>query len=312
MRRIDIVDSHTAGEPTRVVLSGLPDLPDIPLADVVPWLRQHHDDLRTSIILEPRGNDVIVGAYLCPPHHPAADFGVVFFNNVGYLGMCGHGTIGLITTLAFLGQIHTGTYTIDTPAGCVTAELHADGSVSVINVPAFRTHHHLAVPLPDGRTVHGDVAYGGNWFFLCHDHPYDLTHTPIAELTSFANTIKHALADQHITGTDNAPIDHIELFGPSSTGANSQNFVLCPGDAYDRSPCGTGTSAKLACLAADGLLAPGQPWIQESVIGSRFTATYQPIDAHHIQPIIQGIAHVTLVGQLILDAHDPFVTGIQR
>jgi 4-hydroxyproline epimerase len=312
MHRIDIVDSHTAGEPTRVVLGGLPDLPVQPLADSVAWLRTHHDTIRRSVVLEPRGNDVIVGAYLCPPHHPDADFGVIFFNNVGYLGMCGHGTIGLITTLAHLGRIRTGTYTVDTPAGCVTAELHDDGSVSVANVPAFRLHHHVALTLPDGTMLHGDVAYGGNWFFLCHDHGRDLHTTPIAELTTLANAIKHQLTLQQITGTAGAAIDHIELFGTPLPGADSRSFVLCPGDAYDRSPCGTGTSAKLACLAADGLLAPGQSWVQESVIGSRFVATYQYSPEGHVLPTIRGRAHITLVGQLIFEAADPFQQGIVR
>lgn len=312
MHHIDIVDSHTAGEPTRVVLSGLPDLPAQSLAENVDWLRTHHDHIRRSVILEPRGNDVIVGAYLCPPHHPDADFGVIFFNNVGYLGMCGHGTIGLITTLAHLGRIQTGTYTIDTPAGCVTAELHDDGSVSVANVASFRLFHHLAVPLPDGTTIHGDVAYGGNWFFLCHDHNRDLHTTPIAELTALANTIKHQLAAQHITGIAGAPIDHIELFGAPLPGADSRSFVLCPGDAYDRSPCGTGTSAKLACLAADGLLAPGDTWVQESVIGSRFVATYQYDPKGHVLVTIRGQAHITLVGHLVCADTDPFRQGIVR
>ncbi len=312
MHRFDIVDSHTAGEPTRVVLSGLPELPHQPLSDSVAWLRTHHDHVRRSVVLEPRGNDVIVGAYLCAPHHPDAQFGVIFFNNVGYLGMCGHGTIGLITTLAHLGRIHTGTSVIDTPAGCVTAELHADGSVSVANVASFRLLHHVALTLPDGTTVHGDVAYGGNWFFLCHDHGRDLHTTPIAELTTLANAIKQQLTAQHITGTAGAPIDHIELFGTPLPGADSRSFVLCPGDAYDRSPCGTGTSAKLACLAADGVLAPGQAWVQESVIGSRFTATYQYDTAGHVLATIRGRAHITLVGQLLCADDDPFRQGIVR
>ena len=166
--------------------------------------------------------------------------------------------------------------------------------------------------LPDGRTIHGDVAWGGNWFFLCHDHGYDLHHDTIATLTAVANDIRHALMANGITGRDNAEIDHIELFGPAAPGADSRSFVLCPGDAYDRSPCGTGTSAKLACLAADGLLAPDHEWIQESIIGSRFQARYQRDASGQIWPSITGRAYVTMTGQIITDPADPFGNGIQR
>jgi 4-hydroxyproline epimerase len=196
--------------------------------------------------------------------------------------------------------------------GIETAQLHPDGSVTVANVASYRHAHHVALTLPDGRSIHGDVAWGGNWFFLCHDHGYDLHHDTIATLTQAANTIRQALVSHGITGADNAEIDHIELFGPAAPGADSRSFVLCPGDAYDRSPCGTGTSAKLACLAADELLAPDQEWIQESIIGSRFQACYRRDDAGQIWPLITGRAYVTMVGQIITEIDDPFSNGIQR
>jgi 4-hydroxyproline epimerase len=309
---IDIIDSHTAGEPTRLVIAGGPDLGAGSLVERLARLRHHHDTLRRTVINEPRGSDVLVGALLCPPHDPSASAGVIFFNNVGYLGMCGHGTIGLVASLEYLGRITVGEHRIETPVGTITAQLHPDGSVTVANVASYRHAHHVALTLPDGRTIHGDVAWGGNWFFLCHDHGYDLHHDTIATLTQAANTIRQALVANGITGVDNAEIDHIELFGPAAPGADSRSFVLCPGDAYDRSPCGTGTSAKLACLAADGLLAPDQEWIQESIIGSRFQACYRRDAAGQIWPLITGRAYVTMVGQIITDPADPFVNGIQR
>ncbi len=309
---IDIIDSHTAGEPTRLVIAGGPELGAGPLVERLARLRHHHDTLRRTVINEPRGSDVLVGALLCPPHDPSASAGVIFFNNVGYLGMCGHGTIGLVASLAYLGRITVGEHRIETPVGTITAQLHPDGSVTVANVASYRHAHHVALTLPDGRTIHGDVAWGGNWFFLCHDHGYDLHHDTIATLTQAANAIRQALVAQGITGVDNAEIDHIELFGPAAPGADSRSFVLCPGEAYDRSPCGTGTSAKLACLAADGLLAPDHEWIQESIIGSRFQARYRRDDAGQIWPLITGRAYVTMVGQIITEIDDPFSNGIQR
>jgi len=308
---IDIIDSHTAGEPTRLVIAGGPDLGNGPLVERLTLLRNHHDALRQTVINEPRGSDVLVGALLCPPHDPSASAGVIFFNN-GYLGMCGHGTIGLIASLAYLGRITVGEHRIETPVGTITAHLHPDGSVTVANVASYRHAHHVALTLPDGRTIHGDVAWGGNWFFLCHDHGYDLHHDTIATLTQAANTIRQALVSHGITGADHAEIDHIELFGPAAPGADSRSFVLCPGEAYDRSPCGTGTSAKLACLAADGVLAPDHEWIQESIIGSRFQARYQRDANGQIWPLITGRAYITMVGQIITESDDPFINGIQR
>lgn len=312
LNHIDFIDSHTAGEPTRLIIAGGPDLGTGPLVDRLARLRHHHDTVRCTVINEPRGSEVLVGALLCPPNDPSASAAVIFFNNVGYLGMCGHGTIGLIASLAFLGRITVGEHRIETPVGTITAHLNPDGSVTVANVASYRSARHVAVTLPDGRIIHGDVAWGGNWFFLCHDHGYDLQGDSIATLTIGANTIRHALVAQGITGIDNAEIDHIELFGQASPGADSRSFVLCPGNAYDRSPCGTGTSAKLACLADDGLLAPDAEWIQESIIGSRFQARYRRDAQGQIWPIITGRAYVTMVGQIMSNPDDPFVYGIPQ
>jgi len=310
MKTISIIDSHTGGEPTRLVTDGGPDLGAGPLSERLARLRAAHDNFRSAVVCEPRGSDVLVGALLCEPHEPDCAAGVIFFNNVGYLGMCGHGTIGLVASLAFMGRIGPGRHRIDTPVGVVEAELHADGSVTVDNVASRRSREGVVVEVPGHGTVTGDVAYGGNWFFLVADHGLELGVHNVEALTACSAAIGAALARDGVTGDDGALIDHIELFAPSRTGADSQSFVLCPGKAYDRSPCGTGTSAKLACLAADGKLAEGALWKQESVIGSVFEASYT-YHGDQLIPSIRGKAWVNAQAQLILDPTDPFVWGIR-
>jgi 4-hydroxyproline epimerase len=308
-----IIDSHTGGEPTRIIVSGGPDLGDGPMAERRERFRTLHDRWRRALANEPRGNDVIVGAVLTPPEHAGSACGVVFFNNVGYLGMCGHGTIGLVATLAWLGRVQPGTVAIDTPVGTVRAELEADGAVTVANVSAYRYAHHVAVDVPGHGRLHGDVAWGGNWFFLTHEHgvPLDAAHIP--RLEALSEHIRAALQAQCITGVGGALVDHIELLGPAADPRHQgRSFVMCPGGAYDRSPCGTGTSAKLACLAADGTLAPGELWHQESVIGSVFAARYEAGDSGQVRPFIKGHAHVTLDAQVVFDPRDPFAWGLGR
>jgi 4-hydroxyproline epimerase len=310
MKTISIIDSHTGGEPTRLVTDGGPDLGAGPLSERVARLRAAHDNFRSAVVCEPRGSDVLVGALLCEPHEPDCAAGVIFFNNVGYLGMCGHGTIGLVASLAFMGRIAPGRHRIDTPVGVVEAELHADGSVTVDNVASYRSRAQVGVEVPGYGTVTGDVAYGGNWFFLVSGHGLELGVHNVEALTTYSVAVGAALSQAGITGDDGALIDHIELFADSRTGADSQSFVLCPGKAYDRSPCGTGTSAKLACLAADGKLAEGALWKQESVIGSVFEASYA-YRGEQLIPSIRGKAWVNAQAQLILDPADPFVWGIR-
>jgi 4-hydroxyproline epimerase len=311
MKTLSVIDSHTGGEPTRLVIDGGPDLGKGPLSQRLERLRKEYDHFRSAAVCEPRGSDVLVGALLCEPHEPDCAAGVIFFNNVGYLGMCGHGTIGLMVSLAFMGRIKPGVHRIDTPVGVVEAQLHEDGSVTIRNVPSYRLHHQVRVEVPGFGVFTGDVAWGGNWFFLCADHGMDISVNNVEALTNATAAIGQALWDQGITGADGALIDHIELFGPARNGGDASNFVLCPGKAYDRSPCGTGTSAKLACLAADGKLAEGAVWKQESVIGSLFEGSYQR-DGGNIIPVIRGKAWVNGQSQLLLDPTDPFVWGIRR
>jgi 4-hydroxyproline epimerase len=313
MKTLDIIDSHTGGEPTRLVVSGGPDLGRGALGARLHVFRTQFDDWRAGIVTEPRGSDVIVGALLCEPDDPTCAAAVIFFNNVGYLGMCGHGTIGLVVSLAHMGRIAPGRHRIETPVGIVEATLNDDGSVSVRNVPAYRHRRAVAVDVPGHGPLTGDIAWGGNWFFLVADHGRELAPAQIPSLTAFTDAIRAALHAQHITGADGADIDHIELFADSPhEGIDSRNFVLCPGSAYDRSPCGTGTSAKVACLAADGLLAPDGVWRQESVIGSVFEASYALSDAGEVIPTITGHAHIMGEGRLCFDERDPFAWGIPK
>jgi 4-hydroxyproline epimerase len=312
------VDSHTGGEPTRVVVSGGPDLGSSDMAQRRDRFRDAHDPWRRALVNEPRGSDVIVGAMLCTPVDPRNTCGVIFFNNVGYIGMCGHGTIGLMATLAYLKRVQPGEHRIETVVGTVTTTLHADGTVTVANVPSYRHLANVAIDIPGHGVVHGDVAWGGNWFFLCNDHQQSLEAGRVGELTAFALRVRDAMRRQDVTGVDGAEIDHIELFGPADdANNNARNFVLCPGGAYDRSPCGTGTSAKLACLAADGKLVPGAPWRQESVIGSVFTGrfalpaeTIANVPANAVLPLIHGRAHVTLDATMVFDPADAFAWGL--
>lgn len=313
MDRVTVIDTHTGGEPTRVVVAGGPDLGSGPLADRCERFRREFDRFRTAVVCEPRGSDVLVGALLCEPHAPGCAAGVLFFNNVGVLGMCGHGTIGVAVALGHLGRLAAGGYRLDTPVGTVGVAYDGRHAAAVENVASYRHAAGVRVPLPDGGTVVGDVAWGGNWFFLT-DAPagLPLTADAIPELTGYATRVGRALARAGITGANGAVVDHIELVGPPADPANhARNFVLCPGLAYDRSPCGTGTSAKLACLAAAGKLAPGEPWRQESVIGSVFTGTYRTAAAG-VLPRIEGTAFVTGESTLRFDPDDPFREGIRR
>lgn len=312
IKRIRVVDSHTGGEPTRVVVSGGPDLGRGALPERLRRLRSEYDYFRSAVVNEPRGSDAMVGALLCEPVDPSSAAGVIFFNNVGYLGMCGHGMIGLIATLAYLRRIGPGRHDIETPVGKVQATLDESGSVTVANVPSYRLSANVIVDVAGYGPVAGDVAWGGNWFFLTGAHGHKLTLDNLEALTDFTWRIRASLAEAGITGTNGQEIDHIELFSTSEIeGVDSKNFVLCPGKAYDRSPCGTGTSAKLACLFADGKLKEGQIWRQESIVGSVFEGSIK-VSGDNLLPSITGSAFVNAEAELILDEQDPFCFGIPR
>jgi len=309
LRRIGVVDSHTAGEPTRCVLSGAEELGSGSLAERMERLRHDHDDLRRAILCEPRGSDVLVGAWILASDTPDCAAAVIFFNNAGYLGMCGHGTIGVTVTLAHLGRIVPGVHRIQTPVGVVKVKLEGANSVVVENVPAYRYKKAVALNVPGYGTLEGDVAWGGNWFFLVESEEL-LVLENVDRLTELTWAIRGELAAAGVTGAQEAEIDHIELFGKPRDSANqSRNFVLCPGKAYDRSPCGTGTSAKLACLVADGKLAPGELWRQEGILDTVFEGRVR-VDDGKVIPSITGSAFVTAEVTLLFDTADPFRRGI--
>lgn len=307
-----IIDSHTAGEPTRTVIEGGPSLEGQTVSEMAANLQAEHEAFCKAVLLEPRGHDAIVGALLVPSSEPDCVTGVIYFNPAGNLGMCGHATIGLAVTLHHMGKIDVGRHRIETPIGIVTVDLHNANEVSVVNVESYRYLKDVTVPVEGHGIVKGDVAWGGNWFFLTKDSPLALDYRNIVELTAYSQSLRKALKHNNITGKDGAEIDHIELVGPAKIDQHhGRNFVLCPGGAYDRSPCGTGTSAKLACLAEDNLLAPGAVWVQESIIDSLYQLSYQPGERGGIVPIVTGRAYVTAESFLIFDPADPYRTGIQ-
>jgi proline racemase len=346
VNKVQVIDSHTGGEPTRVVISGGPDLGGGSAADQLKVFRERHDDFRRAVVCEPRGSDVLVGALLVEPADQSCVTGVIYFDNVTFLGMCGHGTIGLVVTLAHLGRIQPGEHRLETPVGVVTVRLNDDGSVSLTNIPAYRKAKGVVLEVPNANGVlgsarptariTGDVAWGGNWFFFTGQHGLALELAQVEKLTDVSWRMRLAANAQGFP-----EVDHVVLLGEArreeapSGMANRQSpianpsesppvgsdkatlvtrtFVLCPGKAYDRSPCGTGTSARLACLAADGLLAEGESYVQESVIGSRFVGSYRWLDraAGRIIPQITGTAHVTGEATLLLDERDPFCWGIR-
>lgn len=311
VRRVSVIDSHTGGEPTRVVVAGGPDLGIGNMAERRAIFRDRHDDFRRAVVTEPRGSGVLIGAMLCEPPDPGCVAGVVFFNNAGVLNMCGHGTIGVAATLAHMGWIGPGSHRLETPVGIVTITLHGPNDVTIENVPSYRIAKQVPLAVSELGTIHGDIVWGGNWFFLVSDHGQKIALSNIERLLTVARSIKRELVANSITGEHGAEIDHLELFGPPTIpGADSKSFVLCPGGEYDRSPCGTGTSAKLACLVADGKLSEGKTWRQESIVGSIFEGTVRIADGKVI-PRIRGSAYVNAEATLLLDPDDPFMMGIR-
>lgn len=306
-----VIDSHTAGEPTRLVIEGGPDLGAGSLLERRAIFAERFDHVRRFAVNEPRSFDAMVGALLCEPVDKSCAAGLIFFNNVGYLGMCGHGTIGAAVTLAYMGRIAPGTHRFETPVGIVTVDLIDQNTVRVENVPAYLYRAGVTLDVPGHGQVKGDIAWGGNWFFLTDAIGLDVTLSNLGNLMDRSNAIRAAIIKADLKGEDGGEIDHIELFSPpKDKSAHSRNFVLCPGAQYDRSPCGTGTSAKLACLAASGKLSENTDWVQESVIGSTFTGRYRRGAEGKIIPSITGSAFVVGETRLVQQPGDPFAFGI--
>lgn len=307
-----VIDSHTEGEPTRVVIEGGPDLNSHSLREQAIELSKNHQNFLNATLTEPRGFEAMVGALLRPATDPKCETGVVYYTPAGALNMCGHATIGLVITLAHMGRIDIGTHYIETPIGIVKTELKKGNEVSIQNIESYRYKKDVTFKVDGLGVVTGDIAWGGNWFFLTKDIPCALNYENIPQLLDALKSIKRAITEQRITGKDGAEIDHFEFNGPGSKNMNGRNFVLCPNGTYDRSPCGTGTSAKLACLSADGQLLKGQVWLQESIIGSCYHTSFQYGCHGGIIPTITGKAFVTGETTLIQNADDPYVSGIKN
>lgn len=313
-RRLQVVDSHTLGEPTRVVVD--------PAASG--WLggdgtvrqrrdafRRDHDPVRRALVADPRGADAMVGVILAPPSDPRCRFGAIYFNRVGYLDMCGHATIGLAVTLGHLGWIEPGRFSLETPAGVVAVEWHGGVSASFENVPARRTARGVRLRCDDGHEVTGDIATSGLWFFITADHGETVEPAAIPRLTSRAWAIRRALEARGLTGDAGEVIDHVVLLGPPADRANhGRNFVLCPDGAFDRSPCGTGTSALVGCLHEDGRLEAGTVWRQESILGGVYEATVRRGAGGAIVPTVRGRAWITGETALGFAADDPYRLGL--
>lgn len=312
-----VIDSHTEGEPTRVIVEGAPDLGQGTLSEKANVLATEYADFYRSLVSEPYGQEAMVGALLVEPSQAEYATGVIYFDPAAVIGMCGHGTIGLAATLAHLGKIGLGSHKIETPVGIVEVTLTDHNTVTVKNVVSYRFKKGITLNVPDVGLVTGDIAYGGNWFFIVNDSPTPVTPNNIRQLTENAIKVRETLYAQGIEGEHGGIIDHIIFYGPALTEqGHSRNFVLCPDNAYDRSPCGTGSSARLACLAADGLLAPGETIYQESCIGSGYHLSYQPANKGQaptgaIVPSITGQAFVTRESKLIQNPNDPLRHGLQ-
>lgn len=312
--QLRVLDSHTGGEPTRTILSGTPLTRAIAPGEARPsvarrleTMRRDFDFLRTGLLLEPRGSEVMVGAIVVPPENPAHAAGVIFFNNVGYLGMCGHGTIGVVETLRYLGLLAPGKHIIETCVGDVIATLHADRSVTLQNVPSYRIAKDVPVDVAGASGLVCDVAYGGNMFALVDVSDQGWMELSAAKLIELSTQVMESVRSSFPN------VDHVEFFAqPKNPLNSSRSFVLCPGGQYDRSPCGTGTSAKLACLAADEKLQAGEVWQQESFIGSVFEGSFEWVDRDKgvISPSIRSRAFVNADLQIIVDPDDPFAWGI--
>lgn len=311
---IRVIDSHTGGEPTRIVISGVPDLGGGSVAQQMQVFNDKFDDFRSAIVNEPRGWDAMVGALLVPSEHPECEHGILFFNNVGSLWMCGHGTIGLGVTLKYLGQAALGVQKVESAVGVIEFELLDDHTVALTNVPSYRYRSNVEVDVPGYGVAHGDIAWGGNWFFLMKDHGQQLELENVRQLTEYCTSVTEVLQGHGIVGADGKAIDHIELFADTENpNADSRNFVLCPGLEYDRSPCGTGTSAKVACLLTDGVIAPGEVWRQESIVGSVFEASaVWNEDGSRCIPTVRGTAYITADAQMIFQEGDRLRFGIGK
>ncbi|AJF67789.1 proline racemase family protein [Streptomyces vietnamensis] len=322
------VDSHTEGMPTRVITGGFGIIPGATMAERRLHFAEHLDHVRTLLMYEPRGHAAMSGAILQPPTRPDADYGVLYIEVSGLLPMCGHGTIGVATVLVETGMVPVvepvTTVRLDTPAGLVSVDVRVeDGrarSVTLTNVPAFSVGLDLKVDVPGYGTVTYDLAYGGNFYaFVDLDAlglPFDRAHKQ--ELLAAGLAVMDAVnagpdRPVHPENPAFAGVKHVYLTAPGSDATRSRHAMAIHPGWFDRSPCGTGTSARMAQLHARGLLAPGTDFVNESFIGTEFTGrivdetTVGGLPA--VVPTVTGRAWITGTAQYFLDPDDPFPAG---
>lgn len=322
------VDTHTAGEPTRVLVAGLPFLRGS-MAERRRQLQEEYDSIRTVLMHEPRGHAGMFGAMLMAPANPEADLGVVFMDTGGYLAMCGHGSIGAIAAALATGALERREpetiVVLDTPAGLVRARVETEGGgvgrIAVENVPAFLWRSDAEITL-GSRRLHVDIAFGGNFFALVPAHRLGLTVEPccLRDLVQQGMEIRAAIEEQlevvHPLEPDIDSVDLVEIYDEEpEEGIDCRNVVVFGDGQVDRSPCGTGTSAKMAALYAAGRLALGEPFVNQSIIGTCFTGRLLREESvggfSAVVPEIAGHAYVTGLQQFVIDPDDPLKAGFQ-
>lgn len=323
------VDAHTCGNPVRLVTSGHPDLKGQTMSEKRQDFLAHHDWIRQALMFEPRGHDMMSGAFLYPPCSPDADGSILFIETSGCLPMCGHGTIGTVTAAIEQGLLQPrapGKLLLDVPAGQITVEYRQTGNkvdfVKIYNVAAYLAHRDIELEIPGLGTLTVDVSYGGN--FYCIVDPQEnfpgIDQWSAGDILHWSPMVREAanraLDCVHPDDPTVCGVSHLLWTGkPQSEGSHGANAVFYGDKAIDRSPCGTGTSARMAQLHARGLLAPNSDYVHESYIGSQFVGRIESLCevGHHpgIMPSIQGWAQVFGCNNIWVDDDDPYADGFQ-
>jgi proline racemase len=326
-RVIECIDAHTVGEATRITVAGAPFFKGSTVMEQKQDMAANHDWLRKVLIFEPRGHLDMFGAILVKPNHPEADFGVIFTDSGGYLNMCGHGSIGVSTALVETGYIKMKepytTLNLEAPAGLIRVKVKVSScqveSVTLTNVPAFVYKKGCEINLPGAGKVKFDISFGGSFFAIVHASELKLEIRPqnLGKLVPLAlhmrEIINREIKVQHPLLPINK-VDLVEIYDkPESKGANAKNVVIFGNGNVDRSPCGTGTSAKLALLHSEGKIGLNEPFVYESILNTKFTGLITEEtkvgEFKAVVPQITGSAYITGFNKFVIDEHDPLKDG---
>lgn len=323
------IDAHTCGNPVRVVKSGGPKLNGASMSEKRQHFLKEYDWIRKGLMFEPRGHDMMSGSILYPPNDPANDSGVLFIETSGCLPMCGHGTIGTVTIAIEQGLITPkvpGRLRLETPAGLVLVTYQQSGNkvewVKLTNVKSYLAAANLTIDCPELGELTFDVAYGGNFYAIVDEQPHfsGIQHYTAGDLIRWSQIIRNKINDKytfvHPENDTIRGLSHMLWTGaPIDPKATARNAVFYGDKAIDRSPCGTGTSARMAQWHAKGLLKPGDAFVHESYIGSQFIGRIEEEttigDSPAIVPSIQGWARVTGFNTILIDEEDPYAYGFQ-